>query len=130
MKPKRHAVFTAMVYALAILSAAAGMPKILQMPQELDFLSNIGFANVAVSVLGIVQFVSGILLFSSKFRLLGAYLAAFAFLTSSIAIFAGGNATFGLISLLPCLVSLIVIYSCSTGKFGASEPVTAAGSEE
>lgn len=98
------------VYALAFLSAAAGIPKVLQMPQELGFLSSLGLAGVAVSVLGIVQFAGGALLLLDRYRAVGAILAALAFLTSSVALMAGGNVPFGIVSLLPIVVLVIVVF--------------------
>lgn len=111
MKSRPHVVVIVMIYVLAALSAAAGIPKILQMPQELGFLSAIGFSAVAVSILGVIQLSGGVLLLWKKSRLLGAVLAGVALLVSSIAIFLGGNTKFGLISLIPFAVSIIVIYS-------------------
>lgn len=99
-----------MVYLLAILSVAAGIPKIMQQPQELGFLSSIGLSGVLVSILGVVQLAGGVMLFWSRSRLPGALMAGFALLVSSAALFAGGNATFALVSLVPFLMMLIVIY--------------------
>lgn len=115
MKSKRHIVIVVMIYALAVLSIAAGVPKILQIQQELDFLRNIGFSSVGVLVLGVLQFTGGILLFWKRSRLPGAVIASFALLVSSTAIFVGGNTSFGLISLLPFAVSIMVIGSLLKG---------------
>lgn len=104
-----------MVYILALLSVAAGIPKILQLPQELDFLQAIGFTAIAVSVLGVVQLAGGLLLFFKSSRVPGATLAGLAFLISSIAIFLGGNTAFALISLLPPALLVFVIYSAMRG---------------
>ena len=111
MESKPHVIITVMIYVLATLSAAAGIPKILQLPQELGFLSAIGFSAIAVSVLGVVQLTGGVLLLWKRSRLSWAVLAGLALLVSSFAIFSGGNTKFGLISLLPLAVSIVVIYS-------------------
>lgn len=108
---KPHIVVTALTYLLAALSAAAGIPKIMQMPQELGFLAALGFPALAVSMLGVVQLAGGVLLLLKKLRLAGAALAGLAFFVSSIAIFAGGNNTFGLVSLLPVAALAIVFYN-------------------
>lgn len=113
MAPKPHIIVTVVTYVLAMLSAAAGIPKILQMPQELGFLQHIGFSAIAVSILGIVQLAGGLLLLWKRSRLPGAVLAGLAFLVSSLAIFSGGNTKFGLVSLIPVAVSVVVIYSTS-----------------
>jgi len=109
MKPKPHIVIAVLIYALAMLSVAAGVPKLLQMPQELGFLRSIGFSPAGVLMLGALQLSGGILLFWPKSRLPGAVIAGVAFLVSSVAIFVGGNTLFGLITLLPIAASIIVI---------------------
>ena len=111
MKSKSHITIAVIIYVLAILSAAAGVPKIMQMPQELDFLRSIGFSQTGVLVLGLLQLAGGLLLLWKKSRLPGAVIASFTFLVSSIAIFAGDNTSFGLFSLLPVVASLIVVGS-------------------
>ena len=63
MKLNADTVIAVMTYALAILCVAAGVPKIMQMPQELGFLSNIGFSATGVSILGVLQLAGGVLLF-------------------------------------------------------------------
>lgn len=110
MGPRAHIVVKIIAYALGLLSLAAGVPKILQMPQELGFLSSIGFSPVVVSILGVVQVVGGVMLFFARSRLVGASLAALAFLVSAVAIFVGGNLTFGVISLLPVVLADIVVF--------------------
>ncbi|MEM7279219.1 MAG: hypothetical protein AAF385_13950 [Pseudomonadota bacterium] len=99
-----------LIYALAILSVAAGVPKILQQPQELGFLAALGFSNVAVSALGVVQVLGGLLLFAKKTRLVGAVLAALALGVSSAALFVSGTIKFGLISLLPVVVAVLIFW--------------------
>ena len=110
MATKTQIVIRVIVYLLVLLSFAAGIPKIMQMPQELGFLSAIGLSEIAVSLLGVLQFAGGVLLIWSRTRLAGALLAGLALLVSSVAIFASGSATFGAISLLPVAVALLVVY--------------------
>ncbi|MFK7885534.1 MAG: hypothetical protein AB8G16_01605 [Gammaproteobacteria bacterium] len=110
MKPKPHIVVTTVACVLGLLGIAAAVPKIMQMPQELQFLRHIGLDGIAVSVLGIVQLIGGCLLFPRKHRLLGVGLSCLAFVTSSVAIFAGGNIQFGLMSLLPVFALVGIAY--------------------
>lgn len=110
MESRSQVIVIAVIYVLAALSVAAGIPKILQMPQELGFLNAIGFSAIAVSIFGIVQFIGGVLLLWKKSRLPGAVVAGLAFLVSSLAIFASGNTKFGLISLLPIAILIVAIY--------------------
>ena len=110
MATKARIALRVLIYALALLSVAAGIPKALQMPQEVGFLSAIGFSAVVVSLLGLVQVAGGILLIFARTRFAGAVLAGLALLISSIALFLGGDSLFGTISLLPFAIALLVIY--------------------
>lgn len=109
MSSRPHVAIVILSYALAALSIAAGVPKIMQMPQELQFLSSIGLNGVLVSVVGAVQVLGGVLLVPLKTRLPGAAVAEMAFILSSVAIFMSGNTQFGIISLLPVLLLNVVI---------------------
>ncbi len=116
MGSKYPTTMRVLAYLLAALSVAAAIPKILQMPQELGFLKALGFSAIAVTILGLIQLTGGVLLLWRKYCLQGAILAALALLVSSIAIFMGGNTNFGLISLLPFVVAIIVAYDASASK--------------
>ena len=107
---KRHYFLLFLAYALALLSFAAGIPKIMQMPQELGFLAALGFSAIAVSVLGLVQVAGGVLLLMARTRFTGAVLAAFALLVSAVALFVGGNTKFAAVSLLPVLLALLLAW--------------------
>lgn len=94
---------------LVLMSLGAGVPKIMQMPQELEFLAHLGLGATGVTLLGIVQFAGGILLVPPKTRLTGAVLAVLALGVSAIALVKSGNMALGLITLLPIAIGLSVI---------------------
>ena len=96
---------TTLLIIIVLLSIAAGIPKTMQMPQELEFLRAIGFSPIVVSLLGIVQIIGGLLFAYPKWRFAGAVITATAFLVSTIALFAIGNESFGTISVLPVLLA-------------------------
>ena len=98
-----------MTIALAVLSAAAGIPKLLQLPQELSFLGALGISGLVVSLLGVLQIIGGALLVLARYRTVGAILVGFGFLVSSLALLVGGNVAFGLISLVPIVVLVVVL---------------------
>ena len=95
---------------VALLSIAAGLAKVMQTPQEMEFLQGVGLSSFLIVVFGIVQVSGGVLLVPRKTRMPGAVLAAFAFALSSILIFIGGNLAFGLFSLLPVVLVCVIIY--------------------
>jgi len=109
MSTKAPKITRVFIYIVALLSIAAGVPKVMQMPQELGFLSSLGLEGIAVSILGVVQVAGGVLFALNQYRVVGAVLAGVAFLVSSAALLVGGNVPFGLISLLPIAVLLVVL---------------------
>ena len=110
MTTKFEWVLPAAIYLLALLSIAAGIPKIQRMPQELEFLAALGLSGLVVSALGIIQCIGGVLLFSTRFRLIGAVMAGTGLLISGIALLVGGNTPFGLVSFLPLAALVMVIF--------------------
>lgn len=101
---KSKVAIKVLVSLLALLSLAAGIPKVMQMPQEVEFLAALGLSGLGVSILGGVQILGGVLLFTSKLRSLGALFAGAAFLASSLALIVGGQVQFGVLSLLPVVL--------------------------
>jgi hypothetical protein len=95
---------------LVLISLAAGVPKIIQMPQELQFLAHLGFIPFAVTILGVIQFSGWILLLPPKTRAIGAFLAVAGLLVSATALLKGGNLGMGLISFIPVAMGIWVIF--------------------
>ncbi|MEM7283481.1 MAG: hypothetical protein AAF438_17835, partial [Pseudomonadota bacterium] len=93
-----HKAVVGVTYLLGLLNIAAGIPKIMQMPQELEFLSALGVNGLAVSILGAIQCLGGVLLFLPSLRFTGGVLAGIGLLVSSLALFVGGNTNFALVS--------------------------------
>ena len=99
-----------LVVIIALLSIAAGLAKLLQAPQEMEFLRGLGLSPVLIIVFGLVQVVGGILLGLKKARLSGAVLVTAAFLVSTALLFMAGNISFGLISLVPVVLASLIIF--------------------
>ena len=93
-----------------LLSIAAGLAKVMQMPQELEFLQGLGLSPVLIIVFGLVQIAGGILLVPQKTRMVGAVLATSALVLSTVLIFVGGNLVFGLFSTIPIALAGVIIY--------------------
>jgi hypothetical protein len=99
------------IAVVALLSVAAGVAKVMQAPQEMEFLQSVGLSSTSlIMVFGLVQIAAGLLLVLQKTRLPGAVLAAAAFIVSTVLIFIGGDLAFGLFSILPIVLGGIVIY--------------------
>ena len=99
---------------VALLSIAAGLAKVMQTQQEMEFLQGVGLSSFLIVVFGIIQVSGGVLLIPRKTRMAGAVLAAVALGLSSVFIFMGGNLAFGLFSLLPVVLVCVIIYQTAS----------------
>ena len=95
---------------VALLSVAAGLAKVMQTQQEMEFLQGFGLSTALIVAFGLVQILGGVLLVPKKTRLPGAILATSALVVSTVLIFVGGNLTFGLVSMLPIALAGVIIY--------------------
>lgn len=105
---KSRILLIILVGLLALLSFAAGIPKVMQMTQELEFLATLGMGGTGVALLGAVQILGGMFLITSQLRLVGVLFSGLAFLISSLALMVGGNSLFGVVSLLPVVLLGVV----------------------
>lgn len=99
-----------MIAAIALLSIAAGLTKVMLAPQEMEFLQSVGLSKLLIIVFGLIQIAGGVLLAPKNTRMFGAVLAASAFVVSTILIFVGGDLAFGMFSILPIALASVVIY--------------------
>lgn len=95
---------------VALLSIAAGLAKVMQTTQEMEFLQGVGLTPGLIVVFGLVQISGGLLLVIQKTRMVGAVIASSAFTVSTVLIFVEGNLTFGLFSILPIVLAGIIFY--------------------
>ena len=95
---------------IALLSIAAGLAKVMQTQQELEFLQGVGLSSALIVAFGLVQISGGLLLVPRKTRMIGAVLATSALVVSTALIFIGGNLAFGLFSILPIALACVIIY--------------------
>ncbi|WP_372761903.1 hypothetical protein [Pseudoalteromonas sp.] len=102
-----------LIIIVALLSIAAGAAKVMAVPGEVQFLQSFGFSNPLITTYGILQLSGGGLLIPPKTRMLGAFVASASFLISTILIFISGNTIFGLISIIPVALTLIVAFQLS-----------------
>ncbi len=97
------------ILIIALISVAAGIAKIMQIPQEVEFLQSFGLNEILITVFGIVQVLGGALLSNKKVRLYGAIIVVLGFVISTILIFISGNIGFAMVSLLPVVLTGIII---------------------
>ena len=100
---------TVILVLLILLSFSAGIAKVLQVPDDVKFFQNAGLNLNLLMLLGVFQLASGILLIFQKTRIWGAIVLAVTLLISTIVIFINGQMLFGIISLLPIILVVIVV---------------------
>ena len=108
-----HAVLIAIV---ALLSGAAGAAKVFAVPEEVQFLSGFGLNSIMIMLYGLIQIVGALFLFPAKLRLVGVYIVIAGFALSSIFIFASGNISFGLISIVPIIMASVIAVKITKNK--------------
>jgi len=99
-----------LIAVMALLSIAAGLAKVMQVPEEMAFLTGLGLDNTMIFIFGAIQIVGGILLAIPKSKMYGSVLVVIAFLVSAILVFVGGNFTFGIVSMLPVVITGFIVY--------------------
>lgn len=105
----KHARIAVLVLLIA-LAFAAGAAKIMKMPQEVEFFqTTVGMNATAVVVLGVLQVLAGLLLTAAGTRLAGALLLDITLVFSAVVVFMSGNIPFGLISLVPVVLTSLLI---------------------
>lgn len=101
------------VAIVALLSIVAGLAKVMQSQQEVEFLQGLGLSVFLIIVFGLVQIAGGVLIAPKKTRVPGAVLVTLSFAVSTVLIFMGGNVAFGLFSLIPAALAGMIIYQTS-----------------
>lgn len=101
---------------VAFLSIAAGVAKLMKVPQETTFFDSLGIDLRFMLILGIFQVAAGIFIFMPRARRMAAILTAIAFSFSTIMIFMTGQIGFGLFSILPVVLALYLAALFHTAK--------------
>lgn len=118
-------IFRFLIIAVtAFLSIAAGLAKVMQTQQEMEFLQGAGLSPAFIVVFGLVQIAGGALLVPGKTRMVGAVLAASAFVVSAVLIFISGNLAFGLFSTVPIVLAGVIFYQ--TARASYTKPIESA----
>ena len=93
---------------IILLSIGAGLAKVMQVPQEVEFLGGIGLSTIMIIAFGGFQIMGGIFSLLPKFKLSGLALVTFGFFISTILIFVSGDVKFGLVSLIPVILAVFL----------------------
>lgn len=96
---------------LVLLGGAAGIAKMMQTPQEVAFFQATGLSNTVLVIFGAVQLLAALMLIFKPSRMVGAVFLIITFGLSAAMIFKSGQTMFGLIALLPILLTIYVARS-------------------
>ncbi|MDH3275383.1 MAG: hypothetical protein OEM64_01020 [Gammaproteobacteria bacterium] len=116
-----HRLRFAVLLILILLGVAAGLAKIMKMPQELEFFRAVGLAELSLVLFGAAQVCGAVLLVFRRSRLGGAVISMIMFSASAIMVFITGALGFGAVSLLPALLSAWIIWNTARSKSVTSE---------
>lgn len=94
---------------LILMSFAAGAAKVMQMPQEVAFFAKAGLGVGIMVALGVMQIFGAALSIPPGLRVAGAAIMGAGFLASAVIIFMTGNLVFASVSLLPVLLTGVII---------------------
>ena len=91
------------------LAIGSGIAKIMLIPEDVAFFSSAGLSKTLIVLFGAIQLISVILVIVKKWRNVGAIILGMTFGFSTILIFLSGKITFGLISILPLVLILLIV---------------------
>jgi len=106
-----------LVAIIALLGIGAGVAKILESPEEVQFLETFGFNSILIVLYGLVQVIGGTLLAIPKTVKLGSIITILAFALSTILIAISGNYVFALFSLLPIAFTALIFWQSNQLSF-------------
>jgi hypothetical protein len=96
---------------IALMSITAGAAKALLVPEELAFLEGVGIPQTMIVIYGVLQILGGVVMLVPRTKQVGLIIAIIAFAISTVLIFISGRWSFGLVSLLPILISSWLLFS-------------------
>ncbi|NMP31529.1 lipase maturation factor family protein [Thalassotalea sp. M1531] len=101
---------------IALLSIAAGVAKVMAVPEEVQFLNSFGFNAMLIMIYGVIQIIGGVLFAIPKTIKWGAAIIIVGFCISTVLIILDGNYVFALTSLLPIVLAVFVLWQSNSVK--------------
>jgi len=100
---------TAILILLVLLALSSGVSKMILLEQEVEFFGAAGFSNSTLRIFGAAQFAAGLLLIIPRYRIASALVLALTLTVSTILILLAGKYAFGLVSIIPTLLVVMLI---------------------
>ena len=92
---------------VVLLGLGSGIAKVMLLADDLHFFGKIGLSEVGIQIFGTLQMIGALMLPFQKWRFLGSLILIITFLSSTSLLLISGNISFGIFSILP--IALIVI---------------------
>ena len=102
--------YTVLLVLISLLSVAAGLAKVAQVPNEMAFLQGLGLSKELILLFGAIQITAGCMVWVSAVRPLGLWFVFLMFLLSTAMLFVSGDLVFGLISVVPVVLTGFLIF--------------------
>ena len=99
------------VVLIALMAITAGLAKVFQIPDEVQFLNLFGFTTLLIVSYGVIQTIGGVLILVPRTLKIGAFVTALAFILSSVLILLSGDLIFSLVSLIPVMLTYFIVWS-------------------
>jgi len=92
---------------VVLLGLGSGTSKVMLLPDEVAFFGKTGLTEVGIQIFGAIQIIGSLMLPLKKGRFLGSLILIVTFLFSTVLILMSGNISFGIFSILP--IALIIL---------------------
>lgn len=92
---------------VVLLGLGSGTSKVMLLPDEVAFFGKTGLTDVGIQIFGAIQIIGSLMLPFQKGRFLGSLILIVTFLFSTVLILMSGNISFGIFSILP--IALIIL---------------------
>ena len=92
---------------VVLLGLGSGIAKVMLLPNEVAFFGKSGLTEIGIQIFGTIQMIGALMLPFQKWCFLGSVILIITFLSSTALILISGNVAFGIFSILP--IALIVL---------------------
>jgi hypothetical protein len=94
---------------VVLLGLGSGIAKVMLLPDEVAFFGKTGLTELGIQILGTIQMIAALMLPFRKACLLGGFILGITFLISTALIFTSGKVFFGMFSILPIALLVLIL---------------------
>ena len=94
---------------VVLLGLGSGTSKVMLLPDEVAFFGKTGLTEVGIQIFGAIQIIGSLMLPFQKMRFFGSLILMVTFLFSTVLILISGNISFGIFSILPIAMIILLL---------------------